>query len=352
MKFRLKAIGKGELVAFAEPGATGNGGTIALTPSRATSQVAHPLAREDDQCLWVALDEHDQVIGFAGSIPGADVHNGDRMGWNSCWWVDQEKGREAAMPLLVAFIRHWNERVAFSDMTERTQAIIGALRLCHTRKETLVQAYFRIPVHRLPLIARHLAGPANALQNRRLSRRSGIPDNLNIRETTSLDADERDFLEMHCRNDFSRRSVEEFNWAMSFPWLVEDTPGNRQVAERYPFSYIAGEFRTRWVVTRFKDEPTSLMLVSVRDGVLKVLYYYGPEPLHAVRGLRHMVAKDRDVFALLFAHPALIRQRRKVLKTALFARNRDRYVGVSKKILKEFPEEMVMQLGDGDALFT
>jgi len=352
MTVLLKTIPLADLDEFADAGTREAGGTIAITPSRARSQMSHPMAKKTDPGLWVAVNDQNNVVGFAGSIPGADDRNGERLGWNSCWWVDEERGREAAMPLLMSFIRHWDERVAFSDMTGRTHAIISALRFCHTRKEPLIQAYCRLPAHRLSPPAKFLAGPVNLVQGRRLKPRTGDFGDLVIRVKSAIEPDEVHFMETHNRNDFSRRPPDEFSWAMNAPWLVGDSPENRAIAERYPFSHMALEFRMMWIVTRRRDELTSLMLVSVRDGVLKVLYYFGSEPGDAICGLKQLVAEDRKIYSILFAHPALLREKGRLLKTALFHRTRDRYVGVSKKIMESFTEDTIMQLGDGDALFT
>ncbi len=94
------------------------------------------------------------------------------------------------------------------------------------------------------------------------------------------------------------------------------------------------------------------MLVSVRDGALKVLYYYGREPLDAVRALQSTIAGSRKIHSLLVAHPDLMKHSRQLRSRSIRTLFRIRRVGVSRKILEHFPDDMVIQLGDGDSAFT
>ncbi|MCK4748983.1 MAG: hypothetical protein KAT15_18150, partial [Bacteroidales bacterium] len=118
--------------------------TIPITPERARSQQQNPYARPDDIVLWVATSGDGQVIGFAGSLPAFDVHNSGRMGWNTCWWVDPDRGKDMALPLFSKFLYNWDQHVAFADMTQHTYAIIDQLGFCHTRKELLIQNHIRL----------------------------------------------------------------------------------------------------------------------------------------------------------------------------------------------------------------
>ena len=97
---------------------------------------------------------------------------------------------------------------------------------------------------------------------------------------------------------------------------------------------------------------TSVMMTSRRDGDLKVLYYFGDRPMDALEILKYRILKDRRTESVILDHPRLMEHIRILRSVCFFSRLRKRYVGVSRKVLAELPEDMVIQLGDGDAVFT
>jgi hypothetical protein len=146
--------------------------------------------------------------------------------------------------------------------------------------------------------------------------------------------------------------MEEFNWIMEHPWLAKPSSTARETGDRYPFSYMADTFTMEWIVTSRDNLITSVMLVSLRDGTLKVLYYFGGEPWDAITALKIRVAGNRKVHALLLAHPDLLARGREFSGPCLKLTYRSRFVGVSRKLLEQFPDHTIIQLGDGDSVFT
>jgi hypothetical protein len=363
MNFQIRAIPFSEISETITGGDWDHADVIPITPERARSQQKNPHALPDQSCLWVATSGDGQVIGFAGSLPGYDVHNSATMGWNSCWWVDQGKGKEAAMPLFYNFLKQWDQRVAFADMTPRTRDIIEQLGICHTREMVMVQRFFRIPVMKLiarlgipgillsPLIFL-LATLVNAIQQVRI--RIFLPGRsaIDIEVRDHLDDELYAFIQQHWEKDFARRSREEFRWIEDNPWLVKRSPFTVGTGKKYPFSYVVREYRLEWQVTRREQGITSVMLVSVRDGALKVLYYFGNAAADACEALLARISGNRRVHSILYTHPGLVAHLKGNRNFSLYNRYSKRIVGVSKKILASFPEELVIQLGDGDAVFT
>jgi hypothetical protein len=363
MNFRIRAIPFSEISETITGGEWDHAKVIPITPERAGSQQKNPHALPGQSCLWVATSGDGQVIGFAGSLPGYDVHNSAPMGWNSCWWVDQVNGKEAAMPLFYNFLKQWDQRVAFADMTPRTRAIIDQLGFCHTREMVMVQRFFRIPSRKVisrlgiagvllsPLIFT-MTGLVNAIQQVRLKtcgrRRSAI--DIEVRD--HLDDELYTFIQQHWEKDFARRSKEEFRWIEDNPWLVKRSPFTVGTGKKYPFSYVVREYRLEWLVTRREQGITSVMLVSFRDGALKVLYYFGNAAADACEALLASISGNRKVHAMLYTHPGLVARLKECGTFSMHTRYGTRIVGVSKKILASFPEELVIQLGDGDAVFT
>jgi len=363
MSLQIRTISNQEISGYISHEAWEQSDLIPITPERARSQQHNPHSKPEDACLWVATTREGRVIGFAGSLPGYDIHNKERMGWNSCWWVDPERGKEAAMPLFFHFLKQWDQRVAFADMTPHTRAIIDQLDFCHTRSEVLVQSYIRLSTGKISSrlgIPGKILFPAilsaaflvNAFQQRRLNRISRSPNRVESESRSQLDEELYSFIQLHQEKDFTRRSGEDFSWIEKHPWLVPGSPNNLKTGKKYPFSYVAYQYKLEWLVSRQGKTITSVMLISIRDGALKVLYYFGDQPKDALATVKGRVSADRSVATLIFAHPALVSQVQEIKHISLFNRFRSRLVGVSKKIMAEFPDDMVIQLGDGDSAFT
>ena len=106
------------------------------------------------------------------------------------------------------------------------------------------------------------------------------------------------------------------------------------------------------MVVRHEGAVTSVMLVSWRDGVLKVLYFFGEEPKNALQALIQKVAGEKGIYSYIFAHPELVKQAGLISSVSLKVRFRTRFVGISKKIMETMPDDIIIQLGDGDSAFT
>lgn len=364
MSFRIETILIKDIAEYASSDVWKNARIIPITRERALSQQKNPHAQPGDPCLWVALSDQDgEVIGFCGSLPGQDVRNKARMGWNTCWWVDPDRGREAAMPLFYHFLQAWDHRVAFTDMTSQTLAIVDQMGFCNTREETLVQSYLRIPVSKI--ISRlgipgkllfSLILPAAILVNGIQQIRTGLVgrkrNGLNVESKDRLDNELHGFIRQYQESNFTRHSPEQFRWIEQNPWLVPGDRENKNTGSKYPFSYRVKEYFQKWLVSSRNKEITSVSLVSVCDGSLKVLYLFGKNPSDAICAIKTFISSAFRIHSLIYAHPDLISRNNEIRPVMLYTRNRKRYSGVSKKIITELPDKLVMQLGDGDAVFT
>ena len=331
MSFEIRTISIREISGYISSDVWDQSKVIPITPERARSQQVNPNARPGDPCLWVATSDNGQVIGFAGSLPSSDARNSGRMGWNTCWWVDADLGKEVAMPLFYHFLQHWDQRVAFADMTPRTRAIIDQLGFCHTRKEVLAQSYIRIPASKLssragipgkllyPLIL-PVVFLANAFQQRRLDRiaRRNVLVESEVRD--HLDDELYEFIRQHQEKDFAQRTREEYEWIEKHAWLVPRTPASSRMASKYPFSYVAKEYKLEWLISRREKAITSAMMISTRDGALKVLYYFGDHPQDAFWAVQGRISECRTVASLIFAHPELVSQVQEIKAISFYTR--------------------------------
>jgi len=363
MKMEIRAISIGELPEFIASETFQHMDPVPITPERAISQSRNPRARPEDPALWIAESDQGEVLGFIGSLPAYDVHNRRRLGYNSGWWVDPEHGRNAALPLFSSFLSYWDGQVAFADMTPSTHAIIRQLGFCHTRTQKLFQGYIRLSRGRLAkrtgkgagilsMLLVPAAGFLNLVQRARLSLAVCMKSPLTMESREGIDEEICSFISSHQKKDFLQRSPEDYRWIEAYSWLRKREKGPIQDEGRYPFSHDVFDFQRDWLISRRDGVITSVMMTSRRDGDLKVLYYFGDRPLDAMNILKYRILRDRSTGSLILDHPRLMEHTGKLRSICFFSRLRTRYVGVSSKVLGELPEDLVIQLGDGDAVFT
>jgi len=359
----IKTITVSELEEFIRSGEYLSFDTIPITPVRAHSQLRNPHAKPGDPALWLALDDSDNLLGFIGSLPATDYRTGKRMGWNSCWWVDPEKGRDAAMTLFYHFLKYWDMQVAFSDMTINTFSIVDQMDFCHLREEQIFTGYIRFSFKESFLSQKKLPYPLaplaaliipviNGIQYLRVSLAGENLRRMELELKENPDDEVFKFIEKHQEGEFSQRKEPDFEWIFNGEWLTTKKEDISSRKEKYPFSWFCEHFEWKWIITRLEGEINSVMLTSLRDHTLKVLYFYGNAPGFAMMAIKSMVSRDPRIRRIIFSHPKLIKNTRMLNSFLILKRLRKRYLGISKKILKDFPANLIMQLGDGDAVFT
>lgn len=360
---RIKVIAIAELDDFIRSEEYLSFDPLPITPERALSQTQNPHAHPQDPALWVAIDDNGELMGFIGSLPAFDNRSQRRMGWNSCWWVHPEKGREAAMPLFYTFLKQWDQNVAFSDMTTNTFEIINQMDFCHTREEKIFIGYFRIgfkeafksqnrlPYPLAPFFA--LVTPiVDLFQSIRISTTGRNLKGIQMEVKMHADEEMVNFIQEHQDNEFSQRDSKDFNWILNQKWLVKSSEAALDTAYRYPFSYVSDDFEWKWITTRMEGEINSVMLISIRDHALKVIYYYGDSPGFALLALKSYISENSNIRKVIFSHPQLLENSRMLNSILLFKRSKKRFIGISKTLSDKFSPDLIMQLGDGDAAFT
>jgi len=248
-------------------------------------------------------------------------------------------------------------------MTPVTFRIINQLGFCHTREELLFQAYVRLSANRIlgktGIIGKLLYPfllPAffliNFIQQFRMFLIVRLDNKIKMEIRERIDDEISDFTRRHQKNDFLQRSQEDFIWIEKNPWLIKRSDDQAQLGGRYPFSYHASDFCWEWLVSRRDDSITSVILTSRREGNMKVLYYFGDHLSDGMEILRYKIYRDKGIKSVLLSHPALMKRIKELKPISLHKRYRTRYVGVSKKVLESFHDHMIIQMGDGDAVFT
>jgi hypothetical protein len=346
---------------------------LPISPARAGSQVLNPVAQADDLALIVALDdETHQVLSYAGVFPSC-LNNPEtiRFAWNSCWWVKEGAGGEVAMKVFLRFIQVWEKKVAFSDMTEKTFSIIKSLGFCHTMQRNGVllairpgfanrlrvlqyskpnKSYvFKILLNSgLPWLADKIANYVLYFPQKY---QTSVSNSVQVRELQFPEEKDFEFIRKIGKDDFFIPAPDDLKMPA---WLEKPSPQNEFLAEKYYFSSYAEHFSTFWLRWDTDNVTKALVMISIRDGVLKTLYLYCEGDFKKTlpsEFLGYCFAKQ-GVHSFLTAQPLLTSYISSNKFAALSRKTFTRYAAISKELMKYFQNEPILQDGDGDYRFT
>lgn len=369
---RYRYVRASEIVDFADRLAKSTSPVVPITPWRARSQAENPDVQPGDTLLIVALTADEKVAGYIGLLPfRLPDRTLQRVFWNTCWWVDPDAGASASLALFSRFLKETGNRVAFSDMTEKTAAILRRLKGYEISSRTGVLLRFSYAYHNRILNSRKSSRAllmVNATGVFRLAdvflntlkkrRRSGwMKENQSsgkIRMSTQLNKAHLDFARQHAGNTFTLPTIERFNWWKDNPWLIPPGNSSRRIARRYYFSALAAQNELFILECNCNDELSGFAIISNRNGVLKTHYLYSrsdSEQTFYQSLFSHLVTIP-GAHTLVSFHEGFAgfvnRQTFPVVKR----KQATRYTAMSESLKKEVGEHSRFQDGDGDYIFT
>jgi len=337
---------------------------VPITRHRARSQVKNPRANSEDIVLIIAYNDKDEIIGYIGALPdwiSGDMHK--KMAWNSCWWVDPVKGREAAMPLFYRFLDRWDSKVMFSELTPQTFQIVSRIEFFESNIIKGCRGYLRLPLSEiLPAkknvfrSIRWLLCAFDTVFNLFWEIRLKIWASVNKKVMKyqfvgSIDDETTRLINQSIQNELLKRGEEELIWIRDHPWLIEGRPDT--YAGRYHFASHARHFLHQWVKIKSGDDLRAFLVITLRDGHLKVPYLYcTPGSLPGILNfLLHYMITNKVLYISIYRSDfadCIMES-----KTPMWYKKRiPRYTAVSKNLSGFLPGNYFLQDGDGDCVFT
>ncbi len=333
---------------------------------RAISQANNPRAKAEDIALIIAFD-NDVLVGLVGLLP--DWLNGNEMFpiySNSCWWAHPEKGKHLAIPLFLKAFSVCNQRMFMTDCTPHTLQILkktnwfdfpetpaGMRGYLNFKLSELIPAKFPSAKKLIPLLKLSdrflnlLLRPYQKIQLKRLSR--NCPE---LEYPQTLDQELTVFITKHSVGEFTRRSGSDLQWILQFPWVKTTDNGVGETID-YPFSYIIGNFRQQWVKILDSGKLIGLMLISVRDGQLKIPYaYFDDRHSGLVLNAIYYQALSLKVDVLTVFNVRLVNEMKQKNHPFVFRKDVKRLMAVSKTLSDSYQQYPSFQDGDGDVVFT
>ena len=368
MPIRYEHITPARLEALIQDPAYDRMPAIPISRQRAWSQLRNPRAGAEDVLLVLAWEEA-EMVGYLGVVPDRLYLNGKehRVGWMSCIWVDpRQRGKGIAGELVRQVFQAWEDRIIVTEFTPEAKRLYDKLgSFMDVNPPPGIRAYLRFNLAKLlparrPALApwrpllRLVDGVLNAPNALRLALWRPRPQ-VAWEYLGEIDAEAAAFIAAHQAGELTRRGQEELNWLLKYPWVLSGPVADAQQA-RYHFTALAQRFE--FLALRLRDAQgamAGLLILSVRDGHLRVPYAYLTEAARpeAVRLLlRHMLTLGLD--RLTLHHPELVATIRNMRTPFWLIRPfRTAYI-LSQRFADDYAAHgpLRIQDGDGDKAFT
>ncbi len=359
MEFRF--IKSDQLIAFARecPGRYTN--AVPITPARADSQAGNPFASKEDVLLIVA-EEGRQLLGFIGILPfagGADQNI--PMYWNTGWWTAPGSGAGVSLGLFRHFLDLTRGRNAFSDLSPHTAPLLEKMGY-PVRHRTGIVVRLRSALHSRARVSERrmlklgattgLLSLADIVMNRIVYRKIKAEGTRDAGQGFRSPHREEDlsFIRENSKNRLVVPGGRVIEWWEESRWLTKT--GTEVPA--YPFSSRAQHFGMEWIELKTGGKLRGLVLVSVRDGVMKSLYFWirKGEERAFFDHFWAAVGQRKDVHSLVSFDPTLVNDFERSRRAGMRYSEKIRSTAVSLQITDELGFEPELCDGDGDYLFT
>lgn len=341
--------------------------TKPITVLRAISQYQNPRADPNDIALIFA-HENNELIGLAGLLPEfINGQPGKKASSNTCWWVHPEKGKQLAFPLFMKAFAVCGQRMYMTDCTPHTLSILkktnwfdipdiapGIRGFLKFNLYDLIPAKFPSTRKLKPFLKladqtfNFLIVPYKKLLWSRVMRTLPKAEYL-----YSLDHELHTFIEDHSQNEFIRRTGKDLEWILKFPWIIGSNSDQTKTPVEYPFSHIVGSFEQYFVKITSSNQTIGLLLISVKDGLMKVPYAYFDEKY--ARNMLKVIYQQallKNAVTLTVFNPVLVNMMDSVVHPFIFRKKIKRLVAISKKLFDDYQKYPLIQDGDGDIVFT
>jgi predicted N-acetyltransferase YhbS len=349
-----------------------NSEVIPISTHRAISHIHNPRLKPDDKIMFLAYMDT-KLVGYLGVLSDRIFVNDEEIhaGWLSSIWVDTKvRGKGIALNLLQTALNSWEGKILATEYTlsakalyDKSNAFVELLELEGQR------GYLRFNFHEIlankyslfnkisPLL--NLTDIAlNAFNEIRLffwKRRIRIDFN-RIQYLNQIDIETSDFVSLKQKKELTRRGIEELNWIIKYPWILNTSNGDSS-SHKYHFSSFDESFENITLKMTNKDGNIIAFLMFVfRSKHLKIPYcYFEEEKIEEVINIIFYHMLEKKIKMVTVFNPDLITYF-KTRKTPFFhLRKMKRGYIITKKIFESFnasKTQVHIHNGDGDCAFT
>ncbi|MBW6484474.1 MAG: hypothetical protein K0B10_15645 [Vicingaceae bacterium] len=355
----FREIKVNELVDFVNTPFYKNANIVPITPQRAVSQANNPYAQPNDVALVLALNNKEEIIGFIGILPGKTTLTDERFFWNTCWWIDPEKGKIAAMPLFYSMLKITKSNLIFFDLTPHTASIVAKMGFV-TNSITGTKVFLRFNLNQILLkkyaflkIMKPILILIDAGLNSVLAKKSAKKE-LTYQVVTQLDKTMEAFLNKFKPTMLTPFDNTFFTWVSNYSWLTtQPNEFETAIAKKYYFSYVTQSFNIELLKITHQNELIGIIVVACRDSEMKIPYcFFDDNATEKVLEAIFNYAYDKKITTITTFHPKIEEELKLKKNTVLFTKQLVKHVGYPKKCDALSIAKKLFQDGEGDAVFT
>jgi len=355
----FREIKVGELVDFVNTVFYKNANIVPITPQRAISQANNPYAQPNDVALVLALNNKEEIIGFIGILPGKTMLTDERFFWNTCWWIDPEKGKIAAMPLFYSMLKITKSNLIFLDLPPHTASIVAKMGFM-TNSITGTKVFLRFNLNQiLPkkyaflAILKPILKFFDSCLNTMFAKKSAKKE-LNYQVIKCLDASMEVFLSKFKPTMLTPFDNTFFTWISNYSWLTtQSNEFETAIAKKYYFSYITQSFVVELLKITHQNELIGIFVVTCRDSEMKIPYcFFDDNATEKVLEAIFNYAYNKKITTITTFHPKIKEQLKLKKNTVLFTKQLVKHVGYPKQFETLGITNKLFQDGEGDAVFT
>jgi hypothetical protein len=334
-----------------------------ITELRAISQANNPGAVPEQTALIYVARDH-EVLGFTGLLPWKINPSGIPVFANSCWWVNPEKGRGLAIPLLMKAIEKSNSALFLTETTPKMKTLLEKTG-CFEFSQPIegIRGFFRFyladwaqkrnpTLHSAILLLKIADAGLNLITSpyRKWFKSSLKNKILNIEKVRKITAPLKTFMEKYGESDFIAKTPEHFEWFQKYPWINES---RQKEPYAYPFSHYVNKHELTYFVFRKNKEIKAFAAISYRDNLATIPYLYWDKRYarEAICSLWFILLSNQ-YDSLVVYHPGIVSYLKKHRAAFLYRKKVIKFTGTTKKVAPWMKEKPVIQDGDGDVIFT
>ncbi len=342
---------------------SGNSGVVPISPLRLASYLNNPRAEKTDHILF-EMRHAGQLVAYRTLLPDSFYDRSGsthRFAWLSGNYVSPAFRRQGISTRLLQHAEaQWDGRLMYTNYAPDSKAVYdrtGQFPLLTRRQGK--RFYLRASSKEL-LGGRigfgNLLHKGDNLVNRLREdklQKNQFPEDTDctIDKITILDNSLRSLVEKEQQKSLFRRDVDVFRWILEYPWVTTD-----QVDPiGYHFSYEAKKFEN--LLLKFTlpgNTGIGFMWLVILNNRLSVPYTFTEHnaifPYMAEVILQTMVSSGCAYSTI--RHPMLMEQLMRHRKWFLSIRNMPQLVFAHKNMAELVPDNLEIQDGDGDVVFT
>lgn len=326
-----------------------------ISSFREISHINNPRAAADDILLFLAYDD-DELAGYLGILPDhLTLANGEKIhfGWLSTLFVSENfRGMNIAPQLLFEAEKAYSQNLIVTEFTpsaERLYRKIGMFEELTTKNA--VRYYFKSNLTEL-LPSKKQFYEKNKKWLKRFDNLLNIfipylgkSKNHLYKISKSADQHLEKFISGQNKNLIGR-GAQEFSWMLDFPWLSTE-----KEQSNYLFSSFAKTYDMFWVSVYQNQEIVAAMLCSVRNGHLKVLYYFGDIDFIS-ETLPKIIVKYKVKIMTIYDDQLNSAIEKNRTPGALYKRPLERKYMIHKAFRKKLDKDFNFNFTDGDGDFS